>query len=119
MAAELTPVLCASCEQQITFPAALDRWTHAELPAGGHDAVPQKGAGEWLLTPGTLWDLFELIATSKPHYGGGFGDPVEVDGLTIWPHGPRVWVRFGQLIRRDARGRYTVHPAPSAQESSP
>jgi hypothetical protein len=73
-------------------------------------------ATEWVLTPDNVGELWELIDASKPRFGA---DPVtgrtEPNGLTIWPTGERVWVRFGDTIRMGRTGRITVTHA--AQES--
>ncbi|WP_457028086.1 hypothetical protein [Kitasatospora sp. P5_F3] len=72
---------------------------------------PTRTAAEWQLTEANLWALCERIEPSKPHYrpaDPGTKTSVVPDGLTIWPHGFRIWVRFGDTIRRDSTGRYTV-----------
>ncbi|MFC8447590.1 hypothetical protein [Kitasatospora sp. NPDC057223] len=85
---------------------------------------------EWTLTPDNLEQiadaLDELGVFTKAHWAPapprtirpGWSISVTIDGLTIRPHGERIWVRFGETIRLDQLGRYTVHPAaPTATEA--
>lgn len=71
------------------------------------------GATEWTVTETTVYELWELIDPSKPHYGHNLATGrAEIDGLTIWAHAgqPKQVARFGDRITV-SRGRYTVHPA--------
>lgn len=80
-------------------------------------AVPP-GAAEWTLTSANLGQLWELIDSSKPHYGHNLATGrTEIDGLTIWAHAgqPKQVARFGDRITV-SRGRYTVHPATQETE---
>ena len=55
-----------------------------------------------------------MIEHCKPHYGlNPATHRVEIDGLTLWAHGdqPRTWARFGDTVRLDTTGIYTVHRA--------
>jgi len=56
-----------------------------------------------------LWDQDVIATGCKPHCS----EPGVIDGLTIWPHKgvPRQVAYFGDTIRLDHAGRYTVHPA--------
>lgn len=77
-------------------------------------------ANEWTLTRENLVELLELIEPSKAHWGSITPPPdapyaatVGIDGLTIRAHKgrPQSVARFGDTIRRERGGRYTVHPA--------
>lgn len=65
---------------------------------------------EWIVTPDTIGELWELIEPSKLHTGA---DPdsgkLRVDGLTILAHGgrDRQLARVGDTIRRH-NGEYHV-----------
>jgi hypothetical protein len=66
---------------------------------------------EWVLEETNVLRMWEEIGPSKPHQSYPEGSKrLQVDGLTIWPHldQPRRWARFGDTIRRDHDGRYTV-----------
>ncbi|OKI16553.1 hypothetical protein [Streptomyces sp. CB03911] len=77
-------------------------------------AVPP--ATEWTVTPDNLGELLEIVDPSKVHYapaGPGRYVSVEADGLTVMAHKglARTWARFGDTIRRERGGRYTVQHA--------
>jgi hypothetical protein len=70
-------------------------------------------ATEWVVTTTNLGELWELIEPSKPHFTLNEADRAVCDGLTIREHKglSRTVAWFGDTIRRDASGRYTVHHA--------
>jgi hypothetical protein len=68
----------------------------------------------WVVTTTNLGELWELIGPSKPHFTlNEAADRAVCDGLTIREHKgqPRTVARFGDTIRRETDGRYTVHHA--------
>jgi hypothetical protein len=75
-------------------------------------------ATEWTVTAETVGELWELIPPSKPHFGPDETGALGVDGLTVTAHKgqPRTWARFGDTIRRERGGRYTVQHAATALE---
>jgi hypothetical protein len=78
-------------------------------------------ATEWVVTTTNLGELWELIEPSKPHVTlNEAADRAVCDGLTIREHKglSRTAARFGDTIRRDASGRYTVHHANQTAEEA-
>jgi hypothetical protein len=110
----------ATC-QALDTASLFARGEITEVTTGTTDHTPclvcaTAPASEWLVTPDNLGELLEIVDPSKVHYAPappGHYVSVVADGLTVMAHKgqPRVWARFGDTIRRERGGRYTVQHA--------
>lgn len=119
------PAYCPACFRpyQIKRDGTLrTHWKGQRPPLGGPITNACAGSnqppgGEWTVTAQNvyrLWDEEIIAGPCKPHFSTNvLTGEIEMDGLTIKPHNgqPQQVAYFGDTIRLDLAGRYTVHPA--------